>query len=177
MISRMYSLVPWKADRINTGPLMLRFKRPSAFLWSWSPSRVKCERPREKVGGAICCHFKQLLFRWDTHTHTHTPEASSLQMARLHQTWRVCKETQQHNSETHTLIYSDTFFIRMNFVTAAKRLLHFHVPSDRIFTALHYFASIKCGRWKQSNGCFCSLLKQVCKTVTQTHTHKHLKVF
>lgn len=139
--------------------------------------RVKCERPQEKVGGAICCHFKQLLFRC-THTHTHQRHRRS----RWHGFIKHGKFAKRHTNiiRRRTRLYIQTHFIRMDFVTAGKRLLHFHVPSDIIFRALHYFALIKCGRWKRSNGCFCSVWRPVsqnCHTNTSTRTHTHLKVF
>lgn len=107
------------------------------------------------------------------HTHTHTHQRH--RRSRWHGFIKHGKFAKRHTNiiRRHTRLYIQTHFIRMDFVTAGKRLLHFHVPSDIIFRALHYFALIKCGRWKRSNGCFCSVWRPVHKTVTQTRLHEH----
>lgn len=47
-------------------------------------------------------------------------------------------------------LHIKTNVIRMDFVMPDKWLLHFHVPSDIIFRAFHYFALIKCGHEERS---------------------------
>lgn len=87
-------------------------------------------------------------------THIYKLEASLLQMAPLHsQTWKFWRMYTERDTDiiqTHTCLHIQTNFIRVDFVTASKWLLHFHGPSDLIFRAFHYFILIKCGKETQA---------------------------
>lgn len=93
--------------------------------------------------------------------------------------------------QRHARLHIQTHFIRMDFVTPGKWLLHFHGPSDLIFRAFHYFALIKCGkgdaqRGRQSKCYFCGAsfgkpsyqtgLERVQEKTTLFFVHKHTRL-